>query len=347
MMRVAIVNDLGLAVRVLTETLELAPGRYQVAWVAGDGREAVARCAADPPDLILMDLVMPVMDGVEATRRIIEGDHPCPVLIVTATVEGHASMVFEAMGWGALDAVATPVFNDRAEIDGAEAFLKKLDTVGKLLAGSARARPRAAQPRRSSSASPLLVAIGASTGGPRALREILSGLPADLAAPVILVQHIDAGFVENLAGWLDQDSPLAVRIASAGARPAPGEVLLAAGPRHLELTAAGLLAYRSGPSDTPYQPSVDIFFSSVARHWPTPSVAVLLTGMGADGATGLLELRRAGWRTIAQDEATCAVFGMPKAAIELGAVERVLPLDQIGRAVLDRLRDLVEQWRAD
>jgi two-component system response regulator WspF len=181
------------------------------------------------------------------------------------------------------------------------------------------------------------VAIGASTGGPAALEAILTRWPATFPAAVAIAQHIGPEFAGALAEWLGRRAPLTVALAAPGDRPRAGTVLIANGADHLIMTADGTWAYSAEPRDCPYQPSVDALFRSLAAHWPWPAVAVLLTGIGRDGAEGLLELRGKGWHTVAQDEATSVVYGMPQAAHRLGAARCVLPLDQIGTHVADRL----------
>jgi chemotaxis response regulator CheB len=177
------------------------------------------------------------------------------------------------------------------------------------------------------------VALGSSTGGPEALARVLGGLPAGFPAAVVIVQHIAAAFAPGLAFWLHGRAALPVRLARAGDEPRPGEVLLAATDDHLVLRPDRRLAYTPDPVDYPYHPSADAFFGSLAAHWPRPGVAVLLTGMGSDGARGLAGLRRAGWLTLAQDEASCVVYGMPKAAVECGAACQVLPLSHLAAAI--------------
>lgn len=337
MIRAAIVNDLPLAVAALRRVLDAAPG-VEVAWTAGDGAEAVDMCARDVPDVILMDLIMPVMDGVEATRRIMR-ESPCAIVVVTATVSGNAGKVFEAMGHGALDAVATPVFGLDGAIVGGEELLKKIFTIAKLISKPGGV-PGPASPVQAISPSgrhPALAVIGASTGGPKAVAAILAGLPRDLDAALVVVQHVDMRFAGGLAEWLRSQCSLHVQVAVQGQGLSPGVVHVAGTNDHLVLRPDLTLGYQAEPADYPYRPSVDAFFGSVARYWPKPGVAALLTGMGRDGAKGLLALRQAGWPTIAQDEATSVVYGMPKAAAELGAATRILPLADIARAICDTL----------
>ena len=178
-----------------------------------------------------------------------------------------------------------------------------------------------------------MVAIGASTGGPQALAEVLSSLPAGLRAPVVIVQHVDVDFAAGLASWLGERSQLTVEVARPGSMLRPGVVLLAATNDHLVMTSRQTLDYTPHPRKLVHRPSVDVFFRTLAEHWRRPSVAVVLTGMGKDGADGLLALRHAGWLTLAQDRATSVVYGMPKAAAEAGAAARILPITQIGPAI--------------
>lgn len=337
-MRIAIVNDMPLAVEALRRVVRSVPD-YEVAWIAMDGESAVQQCAADVPDLILMDLMMPRMDGAEATRLIMQRS-PCAILVVTATVGGHAGKVFEAMGFGALDAVDTPVLGLSGDPAGASPLLAKIAMLGRLIA---RSRPGARAPDLPAGAASVasaltLVAIGASTGGPGALVRVLRGLPRDLSAAVALVQHVDEQFAPGLASWLGGQTGHDVRIARPNDRPMPGIVFLASTNDHLVLTREVVFGYTPEPADYPYRPSVDVFFHSVVHAWPGPVVGVLLTGMGADGAQGLLAVRQAGGHTVAQDQATSVVYGMPKAAATLQAAVEVLPLDDIAGAIVQAVQ---------
>jgi two-component system response regulator WspF len=329
-MRIAIVNDMLMAVEAMRRAV-LSTGRHRLAWIAHDGAEAVEKCATDTPDLILMDLIMPRMDGVEATRRIMAGS-PCAIVVVTADVNNNSSKVFEAMGAGALDAVNTPVMQGAAG-EGAKALLAKIETIRKLIGATAAGRnsiPGVNGGVARSRNPDALVAIGASAGGPAAISRVLAQLPPTFPGSVVVVQHVDAQFVHGLADWLGAQSRLPVRLAQEGDTPQPGTVLLAGREEHLVLANASRLTYTRQPVDSSYHPCIDVFFRSADRFWRGDIIGVVLTGMGRDGAEGLLALRRSGHHTIAQDAASSAVFGMPKAAIELEAASEVLALDRIG-----------------
>jgi two-component system response regulator WspF len=343
-MRIGIVNDMLLAREALKRVVLAIPG-HQVAWTAQDGAEAVELAVKDRPDLILMDLYMPRLDGAEATRRIMT-ECPCPIVVVTATVDGHLNKVYEAMGHGALDAVDTPVLGPGGDVAGAAALKEKIDTIAKLTGNVPGFVPRAT-PVVPSSPAPVgagetgppaipfpLVLLGASTGGPNALAEILEGLPPRWDCCVLIVQHVDAAFAPGLAQWLGERSGHTVELAADGDAPAAGRRLLAATNDHMVLSHERRLRYVVEPKELSYRPSVDRLFQSAADHWPDPGVAVLLTGMGRDGAAGLLRLRHKGWHTIAQDEASSIVYGMPRAAFEIGAAVEVLPVSRIAAAIL-------------
>lgn len=333
-MRIAIVNDLSLAREVLRRLVLSVPG-YEVAWTAEDGTQAVQKTAADLPDVVLMDLVMPRLDGVEATRAIMKAT-PCPILVVTATVKGHYDLVIGAINAGALDAVETPVL-EGGSVKKAQPLLNrlaKLNDAQRGVTGSGLHVPlRIPGP---SLDCPPLVVIGSSTGGPDALASVLSAFSPGFPAAVVISQHIAAEFAPTLVHWLSERCKLPVRVAQAGEAPSAGTVYVAASDDHLEVGADRRLQYTDSPRNCPYRPSVDVLFSSAAS-WPRLGVGVLLTGMGSDGAAGLLRLRQTGWHTIAQDAVTCVVYGMPKAAAEINAATEVLPVGQIGPAVAAKI----------
>jgi two-component system response regulator WspF len=348
-MRIGIANDTALAREALRRVVLSSP-EHEVAWTAGDGAEAIALARANPPDLILMDLLMPGVDGVEATRRIM-GESPCAILVVTATVSGHLGKVYQAMGYGALDAIDTPTLGPHGELSGAAMLLHKMELIGRLVGKSARPARDGSGVNTAPSSLPFavpvepaldpLVVLGASTGGPQALAEILGRLPQRLEAGLIIVQHVDAAFAPGLGQWLSEQARRPVTLIEPGHRPAAGEVLLSVTDDHLLLGDDRRLRYSPEPRSACYRPSVDVFFQSVARNWPRPGVAALLTGMFHDGAQGMLALRRRGWRTIAQDKSSSVVWGMPRAAIELGAAEEVLHVDHIAAGITRMVREQV------
>jgi two-component system response regulator WspF len=326
-----------LAVEVLRRTLREQPG-LEVAWIARDGKEAVEKNMMDKPDLILMDLLMPVMDGVEATRRIMQ-DNPCPVLVVTSTVTGNAEKVFTAMGYGALDAVRTPVFSSGGEVEGTKDLLKKIATISKLIG---KDNPDLKKLNNSAKPSainlPPMVAIGSSTGGPKALAKIVADLPSDIRAAVVVVQHVDFQFARGLADWLDDQTGLKVKIIHEGDRPEKGCIHIAETNDHLVLDHDLTFYYTPEPMNYHYRPSVNTFFKSLLENWPRSDVAVILTGMGDDGAKGLLSLKEAGWKTIAQDKETSVVYGMPGAAAKLNAASEVLPVGKIAKSIINNIK---------
>jgi two-component system response regulator WspF len=334
-MRIGIVNDMPLALELLRRLLASTP-EHEVAWIATNGREAVEACRRDLPDLILMDLAMPEMDGVEATRRIM-AETPCLILLVTASIEANIPGVYEAMGYGALDAVDIPSMGSdgTGSVRSAQLLIKKIATIGKLVrdAPSSSGGTRMFAPSFSSARH--LVAIGASAGGPAAIAAILGAFPSDFMAAIVLVQHLDAQFVPGLASWLGQHAALPIRPAREGDQPEAGTVLIAATADHLVFKSAQELGYTSDPHDNVYRPSVDVFFESAAQWWPGVVIGVLLTGMGRDGARGLKLLRDKGHLTIAQDSASSAVYGMPKAAAAIGAAVDILPLGSIAPRLVE------------
>jgi two-component system, chemotaxis family, response regulator WspF len=333
-MRIAIVNDMPLAVEALRRVVSSVKD-YTVAWIAYDGAQAVGKCAADVPDLILMDLLMPVMDGVEATRQIMQNS-PCAILVVTATVSGNAAKVFDAMGYGALDAVNTPVLGAGGGFDGAAHLLSKIEMIAKLIGKHSwkKSKPAPIVAPQASNVN-RLIAVAASTGGPLVIARILRNLPAEFTSPIVIVQHVDAEFAPGLADWLSAETTLPVRLIQPDDRPEEHRVLLAATNEHLILSSSGNLRYTADPKEYPYRPSADVFFRSVAENWKGQGAAVLLTGMGRDGAEGLLTLRQNKWMTIAQDQSTSIVYGMPKAAAELNAAEKILPEQEIAPALIE------------
>jgi two-component system response regulator WspF len=328
-MRIGIVNDLPIAAELLRRFIS-ASSTHQIAWIARDGAEAVTLCEKDRPELVLMDLIMPYMDGAEATRRIMSST-PCPILIVTATLERNSAKVFEALGAGAIDAIDAPVLAPSQKAG--KALLLKIERIGRLVSRSENLLVDVV-PTAERAASKL-VAIGASAGGPAALAEVLSALPQVFPPAVVIVQHIDAQFMTGLAEWLNAHSKLPVSLAREGESLSSGTVLVAGRGDHLIFKGANELGYSAEPAENANRPSVDVFFASAARLFRGPMIGVLLTGMGRDGAQGLKALRDAGQHTIAQDRKTSAVYGMPKVAAAIDAATEILPLQEIGPRLVE------------
>lgn len=338
-MKIAIANDVAMAAEALRRVVA-STAEHQVLWIARTGAEAVRMCADNRPDLILMDLNMPELDGVEATRQIMEHS-PCAILVVTGRPQDNVNQVFRALGAGALDVTATPVL--QGQPGGDAELLAKIRTMDKLIrhsGGSQAMAPRTAASTNGnghgadSPGMPVpvtsLLAIGASTGGPMAVSKMLAGWMPPRGCAIVVVQHIDQHFADNFARWLGEQLDMPVRAAEEGDELAAGTVLVAKSNDHLTLDQNYRLRYDANPKEYAYRPSVDVFFHCVAQHWKGEAIGVLLTGMGRDGAEGLLAMRRAGQTTIAQDQASSAVYGMPRAAAELDAAQMILPLTKIG-----------------
>ena len=332
-MNIGIVNDLKIALHALTHIVQGMPN-VTLAWTALDGEEAVAKCAANKPDLILMDLIMPKMDGVEATRQIMRKT-PCPILVVTATIEGNASRVFEALGAGALDAVETPRFEQSLDGAGGDRLRAKIEQIRRnqriVVKPVASNVIHKAHVSDQSCSTPIVI-LGASTGGPQALATVLRSFKQPINFAVVIVQHLDTAFVPGFRNWLSHETGFAVRAALPGDRAVAGSVSVASSDKHLQITSAGVFIETDVPMEALHKPSVDSLMLGAAGT-KLCGVAALLTGMGRDGAAGLLALRKSGWATIAQDAATSIVWGMPGAAVQCLAAEQVLAIELIGPAI--------------
>lgn len=307
-------------------------GDHQVLWTARSGQEAIQRCAEKLPDLVLMDLVMSGMNGVATTREIMRSS-PTGVLVVTASVTINCALAFEAMGAGALDVIAIPVLANR---EGRHQFLNKISQIGSIIADQGVPPPPSTVPLGDVSVQApgtcdRLVAIGCSAGGPAALAGLLGEIVPQGRAAVVIVQHIDARFIDDLATWLKGFSKAPLDLVQEGTLIEPGRVYLAGKDGHLEIRSCSRLRYDPKLRGLAYQPSVDVFFTSIAHSWQGRAMGVVLTGMGRDGSSGLRAMREAGFLTIAQDEKSSAIYGMPKAAAPYAA--EILPLSAIGSRI--------------
>lgn len=331
-MRIAIVTDP--SPKPLIRLILSEPGN-EIAWTAVTGDETIEKCGMDRPDAIFLDLDRLEGASGETTRRIM-AHFPCRILLITRKIADNTSKIIESIGFGAIDAVDMPQWGmDAPAVRLRSAFLQKLRTLAKFAMCIPPGISRVPKdPLNGKPCVPKMMAIGASTGGPETLAKILFRMPMDLDVVITIVQHMKEEFSGNLAQWLASQTPLTVRLAMEGERPKPGIVYLAGTNDHLVMTREHVFAVTPEPRNRSYRPSVDVFFHSLAENWPRIGVAILLTGMGRDGAEGLAKLRHAGWHTIAQDEQSSVVYGMPKAAKEIGAAIQILPIDHIGPAAL-------------
>ena len=339
--RVLVVED-SLTVRGrLVEVFAMDP-QFEIVGEAGDGKRAIELCKKLRPDVITLDMMLPIMTGVAVTEYIM-AHFPTPILIVSAsTNRGELYRTYDALAAGAVDVLEKPT-GDEADGVWEKRFLSAVKLVSRIKVITHPRLRMGVLGRQASSVLPEVfspvstkcgvVVIGASTGGPAAVVEVLRALPADYPIPVILVLHIGKLFGAAFANWLDGQSAHHVSCARDGtALPKTGGVVMAPPDQHL-VVQDGLLRLTDGPERHSCRPSVDVLFESVAKSFGRSAAACLLTGMGRDGAKGLLDIRRAGGFTIAQDEATSVIYGMPREAALLGAAERVLALGEIGPAL--------------
>jgi two-component system chemotaxis response regulator CheB len=312
---------------------------------AEDGKRAIELCAEVRPDVITLDMMLPVMTGLAATEYIM-AHCPTPILIVSSSVNrGELFRTYEALAAGAIDVLEKPGSHDDDD-QWARKFLSAVKLVSRIrpithlrARMSGRPPPSAQSPTKTPDLPTAangfkVVAIGASTGGPGAIIEILRALPRDFQLPVLLVLHINEPFGAAFADWLDGQTDPRVLYPNEGdlVSSVAGRVVMAPGDRHL-LVRGGQFRLTRDAERHSCRPSVDVLFESLAAEYGAQAAACLLTGMGSDGAAGLLAIRRAGGLTIAQDEATSVIYGMPREAVALGAATHVLPLPQIGPAL--------------
>jgi two-component system chemotaxis response regulator CheB len=339
--QVLIVDDSSSVRMLLGHILDSDPG-IQVIGTANNGREALEFVARKTPDLILMDILMPEMDGFEATRRIME-TRPVPIVICSgSTTAREAAPLFRLMEAGAVACVEKPIGTEHKDF---EEMVANLLQAVKLMSEVKVVRRWPRHEKTNGAPPPLLglhrvgapvqvIGIGASTGGPPVLQTILAGLPKDFPVPILIVQHIASGFLPGLAEWLNQTTGLQIHIAAYGIQPLPGHVYLAADDFHMGVGAGVRLVLSKEEPDNGLRPSVGYLFRSLAEVCGPNAVGVLLTGMGRDGAEQLKLMKDRGAFTIAQDRETSVVHGMPGEAIALHAATCVLPADKIAPALV-------------
>ena len=367
MLRVLIAEDSQVVQRTLQALLADEPG-IEIVGTANDGAEALALCRELQPDLVTMDIFMPEMDGLEATRRIMD-ECPTRIVIISSMVgPKDQRTTFEAMRAGAIEVIEKPhgvllgnyedVKYNLSRVLRKMAHARPVNQLSWLppaprdaplttappapaASGPPRSRPAApptgARPGRiPRDFAPSIVCLGGSTGAPAVLVEVLAALGADYPLPIVVAQHIARGFARGLADWLDASSPLAVKVAEQGDVLGPGRVFIGPDDRHFEVTPSFTLSLRAAASRQEHVPSVNRFFASVARVYGDKAFAAVLSGMGSDGAEGLQAMRDAGAVTVVQAEPSCVVFGMPKVAMESGAAMREVTPQQLA-ALLEKM----------
>ena len=337
--RVLIADD-SLFMRAAIKKLLEKDERLEVIGEAKNGREAVDQVLALTPDVCTMDFNMPILDGAGAVREIMRL-RPTPVVMLSAHTREGARETFEALAAGAVDFVTKPSGEVSAELAvvGSELAAKVAAAAQAVPMAMPPAvmiapRPRITVERRALGAvGPKIAVVAVSTGGPAALARFLPAFPADTSLALVIVQHLPAGFTAALAERLDGLSAIRVREAEEGERPEAGLALVAPGDRHLEFTDDGRVQLVDHPEVNGVRPSADVTMRSAARVFGRRLIGVVMTGMGKDGAGGVLAIKAAGGATFAQDQASCVIYGMPRAAVEAGAIDRVVPLDALADAI--------------
>ncbi|MBI1870020.1 MAG: chemotaxis response regulator protein-glutamate methylesterase [Chlamydiae bacterium] len=336
--RVLVVDDSSLSSKMIVSLISSDPF-LNVVGIASNGREAVELVSKLKPDLITMDLKMPVMDGFEATKQIM-AFNPTPILILSSSVfKDGMNLAFKALSYGALDVM------DKSRIEVSTDFIERIKILArvKVIHHPMGKLEEMGIPKKHKTPKDLeggkIVAIAASTGGPQALQVLLRLLPEDFPCGIVIVQHIAEGFAEGLAAWLDDDCQMRVKVAREGEHIEPGVVYFAPTGFHTRVEIGGIIHLVNETTEyANHKPSGNILFESVAKVYGDQAIAVILTGMGKDGADGLKRVKEAHGKIFAQDEASSIIFGMPKAAIDLGIVDEVLPLNRIAETILREVR---------
>lgn len=348
--RILLVEDSPVALTILRRVLQDEPD-IEIVGTAPNGEEAIKLIPQVKPSLICTDLHMPRMDGLQLTEFVME-HFPCPILVISASVQDEdTDNVFRLLEAGALDifpkprtGLVTEYEKSKQELlirirvlSGVTVFTQRRTFQDKKSTTVTPAPPLPPITLRRDIRQPQIVAIGASTGGPQALHLLFQRLPSNFPVPIVCVQHISEGFLQGLVDWLNRECPFKVTIAQPGVVPQPGMVYFPPERQHLVISPTGKLSLSLESPVTGHRPSVSVLFKSVAQYYRRSCVGILLTGMGRDGADGLLSIAEAGGITIAQDESTSVVFGMPKEAISLGAAQQVLAIQDIAPFLLNRV----------
>jgi two-component system, chemotaxis family, response regulator WspF len=307
---------------------------HEVIWTALDGKTALRKAEENPADLIIMKLSLSDISTPELIKQILDKKQTT-IIMVGKSIKKQPSKVFEAMSAGALDAFSEPSTDEPESIKDIKRKIKNISLLHDSISSNKKTKPVGIKDNLP------LVAIGSSTGGPAALIKVLNKIKPDTKATFVVIQHMDKQFSHGMVKWIDEQTDIKVEIAKIDQKPVAGIVYCAGTNDHLIIKKNGHFDYTENPVDYPYRPSVDAFFESAITHWPNKMIGVLLTGMGRDGASGLLSFYNRDMFTIAQNEESCAVYGMPKAAIELNAAKKILHIDDIGDAINKALKTII------
>ncbi|MBO8126809.1 MAG: chemotaxis response regulator protein-glutamate methylesterase [Firmicutes bacterium] len=334
--RVLIVDDSVFFRRLISESISSDP-RFEVAGTARNGREAVEKVLELEPDVVTMDINMPVMDGLESLHAIM-AQHPVPVVMLSSMAVEGAYVTVRALEEGAVDFLLKPQsWQNVSQVWKSELIQKLLVAYrAKLLVtGRTPSSPPVRRPvrDRGSTLRRKIVAIGSSTGGPGALREVLTRLPADFPCAILVVQHMPPLFTRTLAERLNAVSALTVKEAAAGDLLKPGTAYIAPGDYHMVVNHSGTIILNQDPPIGSLRPAVDVLFDSVAKHYGAGVVAAVLTGMGSDGKRGAQRIKEEGGVVLAQSEKTCVVYGMPRAVVEAGLADEIVPLPKMAEEI--------------
>jgi two-component system chemotaxis response regulator CheB len=351
--RALVVDDSALMRKLVSEIL--TSGGIEVAGTARDGQEALEKVKSLAPDVLTLDIEMPKMNGVEFLKALM-AEKPLPVVMLSSLTEAGAEITMQCLALGAVECLQKPSGSISVDIEkiGAEIVSKVLTASKARIQRWSAPVPRAvAGPsvRPAGSARAMLgsfpvVVIASSTGGPAALGQVVPLLPPDLHAAVVVVQHLPVGFTRSLSTRLDMLSGLSVREAVEGDHLQPGVALIAPAGRHLAFDSNGKIALNDEPSLWGVRPAADIMMRSASERFGSRVVGAVLTGMGRDGALGAKAVRQHGGWCVAQDEATCVVYGMPRAADEAGGIDQILPLANIAEAITARVNALCKRQAA-
>jgi two-component system, chemotaxis family, protein-glutamate methylesterase/glutaminase len=313
-----------------------------VVGTAENGKEGIQKLKELDPDVVCTDLMMPVMNGLELTKEVMR-NYPKPILVISSALEGkNQSNVFQLLEAGALEVFPKPQGGSEKDYEGIRNKLEsKIKLIHSIPVFKKRAHRKLEIEASQKSSATIgksqtirFLVIGSSTGGPNALHKILERLPQQFPVPVICIQHISDGFIGSLVTWLDQSSKLKVKIMEEEEIPIPGTIYFPKDHKHLVISSDGKLKESREVSTNGHTPSINITFKSFAVHFGSSTLGVILTGMGDDGASGLLSIKNMGGRTIGESPETCVVYGMPRVAMEMGAIDYQLPLNKIADKIM-------------